>query len=176
MIHDPSKVPRHHRRRANPVARPERRLPIPRQVLRIGAVRSNLRVVVRISHDALEGRRVEHGAGCSGNSDCDGRVKGIFEQTRRDDRVAERIGRIDVNMPAREGHQGPEGGEEGGASTISKEFDDRDCRAKRRVSIYLLRGEPEADVRRWVVIRSMVVLSTASAPRTLAAAPTSTRI
>ena len=36
-----------------------------------------------------------------------------------------------MNISVREGYQWPEGGEEGRASTISKEFDDRDYRAKK---------------------------------------------
>jgi len=126
-IHHTPKISRQHRRRAHPMTRPKHALPIIREVLRISAIRSNGRVVVRVSDDILEGRSGKHSARGSCGSDGNGDVEGIFEEPGRGDRVVEGVGGVDVHVSSREGHQGPEGGGKAGAAAFAEEFDDGDC-------------------------------------------------
>ena len=122
MIHNASKIPRHHRRRTEPMACAERRLPIPREVFHIRAIGPKGRVEIGVGNYMLEGRRRKHSPRCSCDGYRDCRVKRIFKKTRGYDGVIERVGRVDVNMTTRQRHQRPEGGVQGGAGAVGEEL------------------------------------------------------
>lgn len=108
MINYSAEMPGQHGCCANPVARAKCCLLVPRKVLGISSVRSDWWVEVGVGDDVLEGRRGKNTTGRPSNGNRYCLVEAICEQPRDDERVIEWVGRVHVDVSARQGQQWPE--------------------------------------------------------------------